>query len=392
MKRFTLSATFMVLLSPLLWSCTPGQSTYNTSAIQTYVGSVFNSLLQTNQSAISTAQSQYTQAQLQAALRLTSEILINRDPTAAEVQSLSSGNFSTYQTLVKSYLNTPDFQAAQLTYYRNLFGMSGMGTAGNGAAINFDEPANLATYLVVNNHDFRESLTATYCVNNNFQQIPCTTFQNPADAATQAAGALTTQAFLQSTIGPFNFHRVNKAFQVFACRNYLLAPDTRDPGLSADEISGTVKTFNCTDSTACNPVCYNCHKNMNSRAALFYKFDRNGFFNLAPNPDPTAGEITQTDATTPTASTLADLLIAPAQSKYHGQVVANLRQYATVFSRNKDFRDCLAQRLSNQLLGQGPMDAMDPAMADIRDHVDLNGFNVRSILLEIAGHPAFVNR
>ena len=87
---------------------------------------------------------------------------------------------------------------------------------------------------------------------------------------------------------------------------------------------------------------------------------------------------------------MSDLLISPAQSAYHDQPVANLRQYAMLFSRNKDFRDCLASRLSNQLLGGQATDPLSPAMADIRDNVDNNGFLVKSILLEIAGHPSFV--
>jgi hypothetical protein len=386
MKTRTLYRTLMILLCPFLWSCTPGQSTYNTSSIATTFGSIFSSLMQTNQSAIAAIQNNYTQAQMQAALRLSAEILINRDPTPAEMQTLTNGNFATYQTLITSYLNTPAFQAEQLTYYQDLFGMSGQ-TNTTFPDINYDEPANLATYLVVNNQDFRQVLTATYCVNDSMQQIPCSAFSNPADATTQAAGVLTTRAFLQNAAGPFNLHRVNKAFEVFACRNYLLSPDIRDPGISQSEISGTVKTFNCADATACNPVCFSCHKNLNSRASLFYNFDLTGMYNL----NPSSAVITQTDVVG-TPSTVADLLVPGAQAAYFGQVVPNLRQYAMLFSRNKDFRDCLAQRLSNQLLGGQPTDPLLPAMQDIRDHIDLNGFNVKSILLEVAGHPAFVNR
>jgi hypothetical protein len=347
----------------------------------------FQQLFSQNQTVVQQMQAAYTGTQLQAALFIVAESLLGRDPTQSELTEAGT-SFSSYQTVVQSYLNSPTFQTQELVFFNNFY-TTAYTSIGSNSSIDYNEPANLATYLIVNDIDFRQVLTATYCVqnqNNVLTQVACSTFaSNPSLAATNAAGVLTTQAFLSQTTGPFNLHRANAAFQLFACRNFLLSPDMRDPGLSVDEISGSIKTFNCNNGSDCNPICYTCHKNMNSRASLFYNYDLNGLYD--PNPSPSVQA--QTDTGNP--STVADLLVSPAQPAYFGKAVSTLQQYGTLFSQNRDFRDCLAQILTNQMLGGSPTTALEPQLQDIRDHIDLNGYDVKKILLEIAGHPAFVN-
>src|SRR5262249_18403593 len=153
-------------------------------------------------------------AKLQSALRSVANNLINRDPTANEMQTASQG-FLQYQSIVNSYLNSAEFQTAQISYYKSYFNIAN-GASGPSGGVDYDEPANMATYLVVNDHDFRKSLTATYCIHNvngTLTEVACSSFPTPADAANQAAGILTTQAFLIKSNGGFNFHRVKQAFE-----------------------------------------------------------------------------------------------------------------------------------------------------------------------------------
>jgi hypothetical protein len=332
-----------------------------------------------NQSSIHEVQQGYTRAQLEKALRVVAQNLVMRDPLPEEAAQLSEG-VAGYERVIKSYLEMPEFLSSQRNYYRNYFEMAGMG-ADN---VNFDEPANLAVHLVLNDADFREILTADYCVNNELQKVPCSSFRNPDDAPVQAAGVLTTRAFLVKWSAPFNFRRVAKTFHAFSCREY---PDSRDEGLLESEIADNIKTFNSTTET---PACYNCHRSMNSRASLFYMFDQKGYFNLNPNMDPRVGEVAVTD--TGRASTVSHILNPGVKARYHGKEISTLREYGRMFSRTQHFRDCMAQRLTNQMLGRKATDPLVSQMQDIRNNVAFNEFKVKAILLEIAKHPGFVLR
>jgi len=323
-------------------------------------------------------QGTYSKTELEKALRVFSQALLRRDPRAEEMTQLGSG-LDGYSSVLEGMLSSDEFRVGLRSYFRNVFEMTGIE---NG--VNLDEPSNLAIYLAVNNLDFRRILTETDCFDNDLKPVFCTSFATVPDAKKLAAGVLTTRAFLSKWAAAFNFRRVSKAFSLFACSEY---PDSRDQGLTTEEISAKIKPFN---SLTQSPVCYNCHRNMNPRAALFYQFDRKGKFNLNPNPSPAAGEITVTD--TGVASMVDDVLKPGAKSRYHGKVVASVREYALEFSQSQVFRDCLAQRLVNVLLGRTVNQRLSAEMQDIRDNVEYNEFKIRRILHEIALHPGFVRR
>lgn len=327
-----------------------------------------------NQRALESVARAVSMAQLEKSLRVASLTLLSRDPRPAEIARLATG-LAGYRGVITEYLSSDAFRSGQLSYYRNWFEM-----AGTTNGINFDEPANLATYLAVNDMDFRGVLTADYCIDGSLNRVPCSAFQSAADVPLQAAGVLTTRAFLSKWVGPFNFKRVDHALRAFACRTY---PDERDTGLTEAEISNSVKTF---ASTTATPACYACHRTMNPRAALFYSFDRNGFYN--PNPRARDGTLTDVGA----VSTRADLLTAGAQPRYHGAAVTSVRQYAERFANTQSFRDCLAQRLINQMLGRPSSGAIPAELQDIRDDVAADGYRIKAILFRIATHPAFISR
>jgi len=341
----------------------------------------FNDYVVRHQAAVQAAQLNFSAGQLRAALRIVAQTLLNRDATEFEMQTAVNG-IAAYSATVQSYLAGPDFVTNQIHYYQNFFSLTGQVSG-----VDYDEPAHLAAFLSANDHDFREILTAPYCVSmvgGVLTQGSCSAFGDAAAQAQQGAGVLTTKAYLTGTRSAFYFHRANAASTLFACRNLATSPDLQDHGLLVNEISAQLKTFNC---TTCNPACYGCHNNLNPRASLFYAFDWMG--NYDPNPtDPALAAQTDTGA----VSTVADLLTPGASPRFLGRQVSSVQDFAKLFADNIDFRDCLAQRLTNILLGRQPTDPLVPELQDIRDHVVANGYNVKKILLEAATHPGFVAR
>jgi hypothetical protein len=369
----------------LLTSCTyrvekiGGDQPMQTSEAVVAVKSVeFEVVRATNLADIGRVQNEYSKPELEKALRVFSQTLFNRDPRSEEMTQLTSG-VDGYSRVIEAMLKSGEFNDGLRSYFRNVFQMTGVE---NG--VNLDEPSNLAVYLATNDLDFRRILTETECYDNSLRAIQCTSFSTALDVKKLGAGVLTTRAFLSKWASAFNFRRVSRAFSLFACSEY---PDGRDQGLTPAEISDKIKPFN---SLTQNPVCYNCHRNMNPRAALFYQFDRKGIFNLNPNPSVAAGEISLTD--TGAASTVDDVLKPGVKPKYNGKLVANLREYALEFSKSQAFRDCLAQRLVNLMMGRSASQRVSAEMQDVRDNVEYNEFKIRRILHEIALHPGFVRR
>ncbi len=336
-----------------------------------------------NQKSFENVMRTFTSEELARALKIVAQTLVSRDPTANELAQAAKG-VDAYKEVIESYFATPSFQTTHLNYYRAFFEM-----AGTANGIDYDEPANLAVYIAVNDLPFTEILRATYCVKNENGELkkkPCSSFNNNESLAqSQGAGVVTTQAFLQKWSSSFNFRRVSKAFKFFACSEY---PDPTDPGMTEKEISDSVKNFSCTD---CEPACYSCHRTLNPRATLFYVFDRSGKYNPAiadasQAQDPNVANLTDTN----TVSFRRDLIKENVQIRYHGRPVKSVKEYAYWLSENKSFRDCFAQRMVNLLLGRGPYEPMPPEFQNVRDDVKANGFSTQKVLLQIATHPAFV--
>lgn len=308
------------------------------------------------------------------ALRRASLKLVGRDPSSREL-GIVQNDKTKYSEVIQSYLDSEEFISQMRIFFQGNFEMEGME---NG--VNFDEPTNLALHLISEDKDFRKILTAKECYANDLTPIPCSSFSTTKDQEEQAAGALTTQAFLQKWTSAFNFERTSKAFQLFTCKQY---PDTTDAGLEPAQISTAKKEFNC---TTCTPACYTCHKSMNSSAALFYNFDRQGMFNRSPS----SAVATRTD--TGEVSTVADVLVADVTPQYHGKELGSLQDYGRALSESRSFRDCLTQRMVSLVLGSSPEDPVPAPMQIVRDRLSWNGFRVKNLLFEIVTHPSFLKR
>ncbi|MBK8202998.1 MAG: hypothetical protein IPK68_11965 [Bdellovibrionales bacterium] len=303
--------------------------------------------------------------------------LVRRLPTDDELKLAESQEG--FLKVLQETLNSEDFRASTLALAINDFEMGG---TANG--INYSEPANLATYLIVNNLDYRQLLLADYCINDSFAKVQCSSFASESQSQMYAAGALTTQGFLEKWQSAFNFRRTSKAFKAFACRAY---PDEVDTGLAPEQLSTTVKQFNCTD---CVPKCYDCHRNMNPRASLFYAFDRKGKFNTNPNSNPQAGEITVTD--TGVASTVADLLVSGAKPIFHGYELANLKDYGSRLAESDEFSKCTTQRIVGRLFGLPVDKALPPDLEHFYQGLKEDNFKLKDFILRIATSPEFLGR
>lgn len=303
--------------------------------------------------------------------------LVRRLPTDDELKLAETEEG--FLKVLQETLNSEDFRSSTLALAINDFEMGG---TTNG--INYSEPANLATYLIVNNMDYRQLLLADYCIDDSFAKVQCSSFSSESQSQMYAAGALTTQGFLEKWQSAFNFRRTSKAFKAFACRAY---PDEVDTGLAPEQLSTTVKQFNCTD---CVPKCYDCHRNMNSRASLFYAFDRKGKFNTSPNPNPQAGEITVTD--TGVASTVADLLVSGAKPIFQGYELANLKDYGSRLAESEEFSKCTTQRIVGRLFGLPADKDLPPDLEHFYRGLKEDNFKVKDFILRVATSPEFLGR
>jgi hypothetical protein len=321
----------------------------------------------------------YTADDLSKAIRAASLKLVNRPPTSDELTKARQG-LAQYNSVIDSYLEAPEFYTQLKRYFQDSFEMAGV--VDN---INHDEPANLAVYLVKNNIDYREVITADYCVDNNLNKIACSSFsKNPADANNQAAGAITTQAFLKKWASAFNFFRTREIMQNFACKNY---PNENEAGMKAEEIAGSaeVATFNLTSGS---PACYNCHKSMNPVASLFFSFDRKGFFNAIPNDNRAANE--KILRVTTQVAKVEDLLVNNVKPEFHGEEITSIRDYASKLSNNQIFRDCVAQRFSQFILNNSHLERIPPELEYLRNLVPNYGYKVKPILKEVLQSRSFV--
>src|SRR5690606_20916902 len=94
------------------------------------------------------------------ALTAASKTLVQRLPTIEEA-TLASQGVAQYEQVIRQYLGTPEFEQTMRAYHSDFFEMSGQGS-GNLAEVNYNEPTNIVLYIIRNNRDYREALTATY--------------------------------------------------------------------------------------------------------------------------------------------------------------------------------------------------------------------------------------
>lgn len=364
-----------VFLLTLLTGCSAQHNPETSTSLQGFDSQSFFSLLvDSHLEGTKSKSSNFSPEDYNKSLRVVSSILLGRNPTPQELLAANEG-LSEYTHRIETIVNSDEATESLRQYFHILFNMKGQM---NG--INYEEPTNLALYLITQDKDFRQILKADHCVDDDLKEIPCSAFTNADQSKELSAGVLTTRAFLVKWTSAFNFVRTAKAFKVFACSEY---PDSTDVGLPKDKISTKVKTFDCED---CQTSCYSCHKSMNSRAYLFYDFTVDGRFNL----NPPNNMKTKTD--TGAVSERDDLLTKGTVPEYHGRKMEKLKDYAHLLADSRKFRDCFATRMVNFMTGVNPNEPINPEFENIRNSFSWNGYKIRQTLIDIATHPSFIRK
>lgn len=161
--------------------------------------------------------------------------LTHESPSADALSRLESGD-ATLDLLAEEYLASPEFASVAFDWMREEFPPTSMTTA----ETDIEEPARLMRYVLLQDRDWREIMTATYTVDAGgiAQEIT----DRPA------AGILTTRYSLQSTVGSFRRNWAGRFERQFA--GITLVAITLPAGDMTDVSP---------DGLATNPNCAGCH-------------------------------------------------------------------------------------------------------------------------------------
>lgn len=169
-----------------------------------------------------------------ACLRKIALDLTNGAPSPDDLAQLESGK--PLSEFVDQYLASPAFAAIAFDIYRGAFPP----TAKVPDDADKEEPARIASHLVVNNLDYRDMVVGNYTVGKNGNVMP---------AQGVASGILTTQTFLSAYTGIENRNWSGQVLKGLA-GIVLMAVSEVPPGTDASR-----------DGLAKNPACAGCHTN-----------------------------------------------------------------------------------------------------------------------------------
>jgi hypothetical protein len=161
--------------------------------------------------------------------------LTHGSPSAEDLAAIGSGDL-TLEKLADQYLSSAEFEAVSFDWMRSEFPP----TASTTAETDIEEPARLMHYILMNDRDWREVMTATYTVT--------TAGAEAAIVDRPAAGIISTRYSLQSTFGSFRRNWAGRLERQFA--GITLVAVTLPAGDMTDVSP---------DGLAGNPNCAGCH-------------------------------------------------------------------------------------------------------------------------------------
>jgi hypothetical protein len=161
--------------------------------------------------------------------------LTHGSPSAEDVDKLEKGQ-TTLDKLADQYLASPEFEAVSFDWMRSEFPPTALTTD----ETDIEEPARIMHYVLMQDRDWHEILTATYTVDKAGAQHEIT--DRPA------AGIISTRYSLQSTIGSYRRNWAGRFERQFA--GITLVAVTLPPGDMTDVSP---------DGLASNPNCAGCH-------------------------------------------------------------------------------------------------------------------------------------
>jgi len=319
---------------------------------------------------------QYSPTQLTSALISAANLLVFRLPTSDELEYASKSK-ENYQKVIESYVNDQRFADAMFEEHRNYLELGGT-SADSSNDIDYNLPARMGAYIVYNDRDYREVLSADYCVNSNYQtQSTCgDTFQDGGTASQNAAGVISTRSFIAAhkKNKGFNFVLVARSAKKFLCTAY---PDPQDPGLAPSQISNVHKPWS--DDAAC----FNCHRTLNPRAVLFFNYNDQGRYTADIN------STTIRDTTDP--AKISDLVTTGLPVTVLGRPASTLRDYGAAITDDPRFTNCMVLRYVNYMTGYN-YETLPSNLTYLSDTFARSGFSVKQLLEEIATTPQFVSK
>lgn len=364
--------------------------------------------------------------------------------TADELQVDSA---SDYRSILQTYLDDPRSTKRIIQFYQQLLQLEGSKTVTNfenasfNIVIDDDEPASLVGYLYQNEIDFREVLTANYCV-NKFENgltlkadclsrgrrvLNSDNLINPAFYGTTSvpmalrAGAISTQAFLARFAGALNFRRPAAAREYFLCKNY---PDAEE-NEGWTEGNGKLHPFYFTPDGG-DQDCQSCHQTLNKVRGFFTGFGPLGEIQMGQtvarldtgqDSPVTPRTINSVEAVTLSLPDYQNLYgksptfaFEEVLTSYHGQEISTfdinpalatnplypkLSEYGRILSESPAFAECTAQRFYNLALGIN-QNINNRLPERIRQHLinqlENNNYNLKVLLTEILSSTDFLDQ
>lgn len=235
--------------------------------------------------------------------------LTHRGPTPEEVAAIKNGT-SSLDEMADSFLASAEFEAVVTSWYRPQFPP----TDETPPAVDVLEPSRIATYIVVNDLDYRQILTGTFTIDETGAMQPVT--DRPA------AGVLSTAHYMSAYGGSYrrnwagHFLREWTGIQLEAV---TLPPEVNPNDLNPDDLIN-------------NPACGGCHGNE------IYGIDRLAPFTFCYRADGTYDDTC--DAATTSAGTF---LLEPG---------AGLPMLAAITADSREFRAQTVNKFYTQLFGR----------------------------------------
>lgn len=229
----------------------------------------------------------YTPEDYLSALENASLQLRGRLPSEEEREEVRARRKLAYEQLIDEFLDpaaTPELTPQLRGHFLQMFQLPDEVADVGGTPVNYAEPANLATHLVVEDKSFGELVTATYCVDDDLEEIGCT------GGSPFPSGILTSQALLEAYGGQMGFRRVSVMTQLTQCK--VIPDDVEQPlrecnncgsggggdVFPVDDPSTPPRLHKKYQGTNGPGQCAGCHSPLSARRLVYAKYDDDGIF------------------------------------------------------------------------------------------------------------------
>ncbi len=330
----------------------------------------------------------YNQALRTAALRLTGQVPSMADQATITNAPDDASKQTAYQTLITTYMNTPEFSRQMFYFWRDTFKQ--------GETAVLDTAPAFAAEMTVNNSSYMDLFTKasancpTYDGVSTFTDAECTN-------GGPKAGVLTNPGVMTQFFSNLAFRRTRWVQEVFDCTAFPAevtralnvggaAPYTAPEDF--DSIAGTDNGGRINFHDVSATICADCHATINHIAPLFAMYDGTGTYQTTISvPTPLDGApLAQITDYYPSGQTTAWRFQVPA---------ADIPGLGADMAADPAVASCGVARLWNFALGKTDIvDTLETVPADvIATQVaafTANGFKVKDLVYAIFTSDDFV--